>query len=199
MAFKTTNRKLIEQYNNPNRKQPEAAEYAPDIKTFSGYVPKGANILDYGCNSGFASSLLKKEGYNVTGVDINPTALKEAEQKYGSEGIRFRLEGYMPLEKEQYDAIFSRNVLADLVRVGGIKKLDKELERLCNATKKGGVIYATTYIEINAEFKMKSKDLTESKLVENIRKYFNIEESKVVEERTGKGYKKRLILVGRKI
>lgn len=197
MGFRITKKKLIEQYNRQGKQQPETA-YRPDIETFSKYVPKGSSVLDQGCNGGIGSHLLAEAGYKVTGLDINPAAIDQARKRYGKEGIRFRLEKLKEQDEQQYDAVFSRNVLADVVRVGGLKRLDRELKRLYESIKPSGTLYATTYLYINADFTMKSRSLTEGKVKREFEKYFEIVDSRIVEEKSGKGEKKRLILIGRK-
>ncbi len=47
------------------------------------WVPNQANILDYGCGTGAISFKLAKKGYKVTGIDVAPGMVEQANQKKG--------------------------------------------------------------------------------------------------------------------
>lgn len=45
-------------------------------------VPKGAQVLDLGCGTGFLSGELIARGYRVTGVDVSPSGIEIARRGY---------------------------------------------------------------------------------------------------------------------
>jgi len=200
MPFQTTKRVLIEIYNKERWLSRQRVEkiYLADIKRFSKYVPKGSTVLDHGCDKGYASHLLAQEGFKVTGYDFNPKAISEAKRNYRKEGIVFNEKDLTRLpEKPQFDAVFSRNVLTDFARLG---KLEIGLKRLYKITKTGGVIFATAFTDIpEFDWKGKPKNFTPEGLRKTFEKYFKVLFSKVQETKTEKDFKRRVILVGRKL
>lgn len=54
---------------------------------------QGGNVLDLGCGKGAFTSRLKESfpKANVVGLDIAPTAIRKANEKYGGQGIRFEV------------------------------------------------------------------------------------------------------------
>jgi len=50
-------------------------------------LKKGAKILDLGCGWGRHSIELAKRGYKVTGLEINPSYIKEAKKRASSAGV----------------------------------------------------------------------------------------------------------------
>jgi 2-polyprenyl-3-methyl-5-hydroxy-6-metoxy-1,4-benzoquinol methylase len=62
---------------------------------------RGDLVLDVGCGSGTISSFLGTLGARVVGLDGNPEAIRFAEQKYGTENVRFECR----LVDEQYDLV----------------------------------------------------------------------------------------------
>ena len=45
-------------------------------------IKKGGNILDLGCGTGGHSIILRKKGFNVTGIDNSKIALEQAKKKF---------------------------------------------------------------------------------------------------------------------
>jgi SAM-dependent methyltransferase len=65
-------------------------DYDPVVKEFlpESLIPeltKGQTCLDIGCNNGNVSLFLAEQGFNVTGIDINPTAIEIA--RNGAKGL----------------------------------------------------------------------------------------------------------------
>jgi ubiquinone/menaquinone biosynthesis C-methylase UbiE len=54
----------------------------------SGNMPAGGRLLELGCGAGNVAVWLAKQGYDVTGVDISPTAIDWARRRAHDEDIR---------------------------------------------------------------------------------------------------------------
>ena len=52
------------------------------------YLPKAGRILELGCGAGDQALRLAEAGYDVTGVDIAPTAILWAKEKAGQRGVK---------------------------------------------------------------------------------------------------------------
>jgi ubiquinone/menaquinone biosynthesis C-methylase UbiE len=82
-----------------------------DLKFYKKWLPKSkeANILELCCGTGRLTLPIAKEGYNITGVDITSSMLKQAKQKASEAGleIEFMEADIRTLElPEKYDLIF---------------------------------------------------------------------------------------------
>lgn len=66
-----------------------------------------AKILDLGCGSGWTSSFYAKAGYDVTGVDISPDAVKAARKHFADiPNLKFINKDYDEIKfKDAYDAV----------------------------------------------------------------------------------------------
>ena len=53
-------------------------------------IPAGARVLDVGCGVGRWSSLLASRGALVTGVDLSPTMIDQANRRANAEGVAMR-------------------------------------------------------------------------------------------------------------
>ena len=52
-----------------------------ELEDFAGRMPKGGNILDVGCGSGYVAEFLTTRGFTVTGIDVSRKMLDLAERK----------------------------------------------------------------------------------------------------------------------
>ena len=86
------------------------------IDTIKKYLPKGKNlsILDVGTGTGFFSIILSKQGYKLTGIDLTPAMIIEAQHQAMHEfsDATFIVMDAQKLEfdDEQFDAIVTRNL-----------------------------------------------------------------------------------------
>jgi SAM-dependent methyltransferase len=73
---------------------------------------RGAAILDYGCGAGYVCSLFADLGYDVTGVDISPTALAIArEREPRATFVEATADGFLPFASASLDVIVCLGVL----------------------------------------------------------------------------------------
>jgi 2-polyprenyl-3-methyl-5-hydroxy-6-metoxy-1,4-benzoquinol methylase len=56
-------------------------------RLFIEHIVPGEKVLDIGCGLGTNAQWLARQGYQVTGIDISPTAIKHAQQKAQLEGL----------------------------------------------------------------------------------------------------------------
>src|SRR6266436_9663824 len=79
-------------------------------------VKPGARVLDVGCGVGRWSRLLAAKGADVTGIDLSPTMVEQAQRRAVTEGLadrcRFRVQDLSRLEIEgQFDLVLGVTVL----------------------------------------------------------------------------------------
>lgn len=98
----------VKELNSPMARlwEEEIDRHLPDIP--------GLRILDIGTGSGFFAFLLEQKGHRVTGVDLTPSMIEEAEEigrKTGS-GAEFRVMDAENLlfADESFDVVLSRNL-----------------------------------------------------------------------------------------
>ncbi len=60
----------------------EAIDYTPQVERLKHYLPDNGHILEVGCASGELLNALRREGYQVAGVEISDFAGKVAIEKY---------------------------------------------------------------------------------------------------------------------
>lgn len=89
-------------------------------------VREGARVLDVGCGVGRWSRLLAARGAQVTGVDLSPTMIQQAEQRALADGVadrcRFRVQDLASLELgERFDLILGVTVLQHILDPGALR------------------------------------------------------------------------------
>jgi len=102
---------------------------------------KGKRVLDLGCGIGRPVIALVKEGFQVYGIDVSQSAIKETKERLEKEGLRAELKigniyKELPYEDNFFDGVISIKVLHH-ARVFKIKRLIKEIERVM---KPGGIL-----------------------------------------------------------
>jgi len=110
-------------------------EYFEDyIQMVTHFLPAEKTFADLGCGTGQSSSLLSKH-YQVTGVDISPLFLKEAQKKFSQ--VDF-IKGdiiQLPFKNNSFDGVGCFNVLEH------ISAPQKAVAEMIRITKKGGLIF----------------------------------------------------------
>lgn len=95
---------LAKPFSDPNN----VGSLLHDIAAVFTLLPKPpSRILDLGCGSGWTSSFYAKAGYEVTGVDISPDAIKAAQQHFKDvSNLSFKAGDYDELKfKSEFDAV----------------------------------------------------------------------------------------------
>lgn len=130
--------KLIDRWDSAYRggKRPgwDAGQVAPDLKqAVEQGVLKPCRVIDLGCGSGTSCIYLAQQGFDVTGLDISPTALSIAETKAKQAGVRVRwvLADVLALpDLEPFDLVFDRGCYHN-VRYVDPAGFVASLRRLC--------------------------------------------------------------------
>lgn len=91
----------------------------------------GAMVMDVGCGNGNLAEFVSRQGYNVTGVDINRDAIeqnrnRETEVNYTVADITEKL----PFVNTYFDAVLSSFVLCNILPLQSRQKLIRELTRI---------------------------------------------------------------------
>lgn len=80
----------------------------------------GARLLDAGCGYGRDLLYLAKQGFQVYGMDISPTAIRLAQQRFAAAGLPGRLLvgdiRAMPYPRRTFDAVISSGVMPYLLK-----------------------------------------------------------------------------------
>ena len=132
--------------------------YDKDYKTWMQFVIKtvkdnsqGNKGLDVACGSGILTRLLKKNGFDVTGVDISQDMLNVAQEKSYQEklNIKYLKEDMKSLKSlEKVDFI---TVINDGLNYVDNKCLLKTFKNFYNSLKKGGVLI----FDVSSAYKLK--------------------------------------------
>ncbi len=107
--------------------------FQPIASKIKSYKPAG-RILDVGCATGILLSLLKKEGYDITGIEPNRKEYLKANKRLGSTVINATINIYTRKHRKKFDVIIYNHVLEHIRDVGGELALAKRI------LKPGGII-----------------------------------------------------------
>ncbi|MFN3550199.1 MAG: class I SAM-dependent methyltransferase [Endomicrobiia bacterium] len=94
-------------------------------------IKKKGRILDIGCGNGYFLKIAKDFGWDVYGVEINPSAIKLAREKFG---IQVEQKNLIEIKDEEFDVITLIDVLDFFMDP---KKEIKEIKRIL---KKDGIL-----------------------------------------------------------
>ncbi len=107
------------------------------LPRFMRKLPKGGNVLDWGCGSGCDSLALREMGYDVTSVDASSAMAVAA---LDATGTVARVEAFDDLsEIEAYDGIWA---CASLLHVRP-NELPNVLDKAADALRQDGVLYCS--------------------------------------------------------
>ncbi|MBI3260574.1 MAG: class I SAM-dependent methyltransferase [Ignavibacteriae bacterium] len=122
------NQKLFENYKTTHSNYLDGSNHKQQIrldaranKNYTHLLPanKSANILEIGCNKGFFLTWLTNKGYsNLTGIDLSPGDLEEAEKYTGlSDLYCMDALDYIKDKDETYDLIIFRAVFEHIEKI----------------------------------------------------------------------------------
>ena len=76
---------------------------------FASLFASGKTVLDAACGEGYGSSLLAARAAQVTGLDIDPSAVEDARAKYGDHNLSFLAGSVaaLPFENASFDMVVS--------------------------------------------------------------------------------------------
>ena len=92
-------------------------------------ISQGKSVLVPGCGIGHDAHLLALSGYHVTALDLSPTAIRLAKEKYGAtENLNFRDGDFLgDPPDEKYDLVFEHTLFC-AIEVGRRKEYARALE-----------------------------------------------------------------------
>jgi len=120
----------------------ESHIFRPYGRIFKNLLPKGANILDYGCSRGAALKFYQSKGFNVYGVDISEVEISNAKKNLNDFKENIQLIDVKVNENDKwfdvdFDLIQSIQTLYYLTP----QNLQKRLMSFYNMLKSNGYVY----------------------------------------------------------
>lgn len=100
------------------------------------YLPLGSKIIEVGCGTGYVSSFLKRQGYDIDCADLYLQGLHYCRERDGGTNY-FQFNLYDPLFFEHYDGVCAFDVLEH------INDDELVLQNLNDSLKAGGFIFIT--------------------------------------------------------
>ena len=105
-------------------------------------VRSGTRVLDVGCGVGRWSRLLAARGAQVTGIDLSPTMIAEAERRAAAQGVsggcRFRIQDLATLDAgAKFDLVLSVTVLQHILDPTALRAA---LQRMADHLAENGVL-----------------------------------------------------------
>ena len=107
--------------------------FRPIVEKIKRFKQKG-KVLDVGCSSGILLELLKKEGYEVYGIEPNKQAYKMAHKKLNRRIFNGTLKEFMKKNKDRFGIVIYNHVLEH------IDDPVSELKSVKKILKKSGVL-----------------------------------------------------------
>jgi SAM-dependent methyltransferase len=135
-----TNAMTIEYYDKNSEKYFEDTvnlDMERHYSTFLELIPDRAAILDAGCGSGRDTLYFRKKGYSVVAFDYSAELVKKASEFTGENILHLSFKDIQ--WKEEFDGIWA---CASLLHVPK-KDIDDVFDRLADALKRGGVLFAS--------------------------------------------------------
>lgn len=110
-------------------------------------LPKGAKILDVGCGSGRFSINAAKLGFNVTGIDITPDAIracKERAKQHGLSNAKFKvLDITEGAPDEKFDFVFCPRFVINAISTNERRRM--AIDNMYRACNKDGALFVESF------------------------------------------------------
>lgn len=108
------------------------------VETIKENAPEKGKVLDLGCGNGNISLAIGSCGYNVLGLDLDETSIKNAKARNKFENVVFDVKNAEELDvNDKFDAIVCSEVLEHLFKPEDLVKV------IWNLLKENGVFIAT--------------------------------------------------------
>ncbi len=107
--------------------------FQPIVDKIKRHKPTG-RILDVGCATGILLSLLKKERYDITGIEPNRKEYLKARKRLGSRVVNTTINIYIRKHRKKFEGIIYNHVLEH------IEDITNELKSAKKILKPGGII-----------------------------------------------------------
>jgi len=107
-----------------------------EIESFMSQMPKSGKVLDLGCGFGRDCIILKKNGFDVTGIDLSKGMIKEA-KKLKSVDFRVMDARKLRFPKDNFDGVWACASLLHLRK----KEIGKTLSEIYRVLKLGGICF----------------------------------------------------------
>ncbi len=113
---------------------------------------QGVKGLDVACGTGIFTRLLKKAGFDVTGVDISVDMLSVAKQKCFEEKLNVKFLNCDMKALKSFEKVDFITVINDGINYLDSSELSKAFKSFYSALKKGGVLL----FDVSSEYKLKN-------------------------------------------
>lgn len=107
---------------------------------YAAELAEDKSVLDLGCNNGYGANELARSCRQVVGVDVSPSAIADAKQRYVADGLTFGvIDGtVLPFQAETFDVVTSFQVIEHLADTRAY------LAEIARVLKPGGLAMFTT-------------------------------------------------------
>lgn len=133
---------------NPEWYQGSAADYLIYLFHIASYRfaiqrTRGKQVLDYGCGTGYGSSMLAENSADVAGIDIDAEVIDYAKNQYSQSNLTFKTvdpaeSGRLPYPDGSFDTVVSFQVIEH------VQNVDRYLEEIARVLRPGGEFISAT-------------------------------------------------------
>lgn len=125
-----------EEYAEKTQREDMPAVFLEIRDTFLDRVEDGGTILDVGCGPGHDAAYFAEQGYEVTGVDVAPGMIDEAEKRYDAPTFMDADMRDLPLPDASYDGVWCNATVFHLPEQG----MQEAVEEMYRVMTPGGMM-----------------------------------------------------------